>query len=238
MCLQPVESISIAEDRKEDVSQPVQEASLPPFSGVDASATSPAVQQLAQLSNAAGLPGYALWLQLQYQQALGKLPINEQQVLPPFPLDPSQIDLGASQRSSSIQSTAGSYPEAASAFTQGPITGSVPQSAQDSMPMWGSLANASTAAGQLQGFPPMFQGANMYDQGTVTGHRPHPSATSQLNNISFGQSSLTGIPELGVIPGWGMNYGAPPTPYQGEPLLLAAFCFASKLLGPHVGTNI
>ena len=234
MCLglQPVESISIAEDRKEDVSQPAQEASLPPFS-VDASATSPAVQQLAQLSNAAGLPGYALWLQLQYQQAVGKLSANEQ-VLPPFPLDPSQIDLGASQRSSSIQSTAGSYPEAASAFTQGPITSSVPQSAQDSVPMWGSLANASTAVGQLQGFAPMFQGANMYDQGTVTGIRPHPSATQQLNNMTFGQSSLTGIPELGVIHGWGMNYGVPPTPYQGELLLLAALCFVCNSYPAHM----
>lgn len=80
----------------------------------------------------------------------------------------------------------------------------------------------------------MFQGANMYNQGTVTGNRPHPSATQQLNNMTFGQSSLTGIPELGVIPGWGMNYGAPPTPYQGEHLMLAALCLVSNSYHAHM----
>ena len=225
--LQPIESISIAEDRKDDVSQPASEVPVPPFSALDASATSPAVQQLAQLSNAAGLPGYALWLQLQYQQALGKLPVNEQ-MLPSFPLDPSQLDLGASQRSSSIHSTAGSYREVSSGFTQSSNTSTVSQSAQDSVPMWGNLANSSTAGGQLQSFAPVFPGANMYDQSTVMGNRSHPSAAQQLNSMAFGQPSLTGIPESGVTPGWGMNYGALPTPYQGEPVLLAVLCCVSN----------
>ena len=235
LCLQPIESISIAEDRKDDVSSPTSEPSKTAATALpDTSATSSAVQQLAQLSTAAGIPGYALWLQLQYQQAAGKLSAPEQPLPSSYPLDSPQLDLLASQRSPSIDSVStGNYPAPSTAHTQSPAytqsTGAAsvhqfePTSAQDGrMPGWGNMPGVPSATAQLPYFSAPFQGLSMYDQSLMAG-RPPLNSAQQLNSLALGQSPSPH--EQNVSPGWGMNYLMPPNPYLGESSLQSCLHF-------------
>jgi len=79
--LQPLKSISVAEDRKDDKHQAHpqtgQKRSPGPFE-VPASAT----MQMPFASSSASLPGYVSWLELQYQQAIGQLAAVEAENVP------------------------------------------------------------------------------------------------------------------------------------------------------------
>lgn len=221
MLLQPIESISIAEVRKNDVTQRPLDITHSSSSGLsDTTTSSPAAaaQQLAQLSTAAaGIPGYALWLQLQYQQALGKLSANDQAVAP-YPMDTTHPDLVPTPCSPSMHSTTGSYTDISSAYLQSPGTtdahhfDAASQPTAMNMPGWGGMPMASAAAGHMPSFAPQFP--SICDQSLMASRAPL-GGVQLLNSLTFGQTPLSGAAELGLSPAWGLNYSMPPQ-YHGK----------------------
>lgn len=223
LLLQPIESISIAEDRKDDIASPASDAQPMSHGVEDMPASSPiaAAQQLAQLSNAAaGIPGYALWLQLQYQSALAKMPTVDPS-LAPFPLDASPMDT-VPQPSPSVHS------DLSTAYLQNPSMTDMhhftpnPAQASMTMPGWGGLPFLPVGAGQLPGFAPHMQ-SHMYDQSLMASRAP-ASVAQHVNSLAFAQAPMPGLADQGLSPAWAMNYGVPPAQYPGE-----SFCDLSLL---------
>ena len=79
--LQPLKSISLAEDRKDDGHQePLCAGAIRSISPLEAPAA--AALQMPLASDSAKLPGYVSWLELQYQQAVSQLATEETMGVP------------------------------------------------------------------------------------------------------------------------------------------------------------
>ncbi|DBA81638.1 TPA: hypothetical protein ACH3X1_007393 [Trebouxia sp. C0004] len=79
--LQPLKSISVAEDRKDDGHQePLCAGAIRSISPLEAPAA--AALQMPLASDSAKLPGYVSWLELQYQQAVSQLATEETMGVP------------------------------------------------------------------------------------------------------------------------------------------------------------
>ena len=182
------------------------------------------------------LPTYALWLQLQYQQLLSKLP-GADPVASTYPVNTSlQLSATGTQHSPTMGISA-SYPDASASFMHSPDTSDMtqygtsgsdllgtspdysvpaPVSSQSSPSHWndsslGNLAASQLAASRVAGYNSSFQGKSpfdVYNQSSVSSVLP----LNCVAGLNHSQGSLTTDQNQNAA--WGVNYGFS-DPYLG-----------------------